>query len=110
MTLLSNKPADLDLLGPDDLLAWKHHPVTAQVMKVLQLWRVGILDQWAAKEFQRARPQETAEANAAALGQMELLQRILELTPADINGALHPESADAEMNAANKAKGEEATE
>lgn len=45
----------------------------------MRLWAEGLKSQWSKKMFQREEAQHTAEANAAALAQIEVIEKFLEL-------------------------------
>jgi hypothetical protein len=63
-----------------------------------------LMEQWADGVLQKETIQDTAEANAAALGQIEVLKRILGLTAEQINDTLNPDQADSELDVANRAR------
>ena len=51
------------------------------------LWKESLKEQWSEKLFQKESPQLTAEANAAALAQVDLLTKLLELDETEITEA-----------------------
>ena len=55
---------------------------------ILRRWKETLKEQWSEKVFQRESPQHTAEANAAALAQIEVLTKLIELDVAELNEAL----------------------
>jgi hypothetical protein len=76
---------------------------------VLEEWRGALMEQWAGSVYQKDTAQATAEANAAALAQMKILEDILELDADKINTTLGVEEGDVEMDQANRAKTQAAT-
>lgn len=64
---------------PEELEEWLHHPVTEAVWEFLRKWKGSLQDQWAAGQFQVDSPQETAARNAGALGQVTMINHVLEL-------------------------------
>ena len=60
---------------------WKMHPVTEALKEALDLWRMILMEQWEAKQFQdNSDPHATTVFNAAALAELDLIRRIRELT------------------------------
>ena len=57
----------------------------------MKLWRESLQEQWSRGVFQKETQQATAEANAAALGQVEILNKLLDLEVIDIEGAFADE-------------------
>lgn len=55
--------------------------------ELLEKWKQGLKEQWSNKVFQRENTQHTAEANAGALAQFELLNKLTELDIEEINEA-----------------------
>jgi hypothetical protein len=54
----------------------------------LRSWKETLKEQWAEKVFQKETYEQTVEANAAALAQIDLLNKLIELDVIDIEGAL----------------------
>lgn len=54
----------------------------------MRLWKESLKDQWSKKVFQKDDPQLTAEANAAAIAQIELLDRLIELNEQELDAGL----------------------
>ena len=75
----------------EEFQAWKLDPVTQEIYHLLRLWKKSLQEQWSRGVFQKETPQATAEANAAALGQIEILNKLIDLEPIDIEGALSDE-------------------
>lgn len=48
----------------------------------------GLQAQWSRKVFQKDTPEATVEANAAALAQIDMLQKLIELDHTELNEAL----------------------
>lgn len=67
---------------------WRQHPVTLALNKYLREVRVGLMEQWASKAFQGETRDEILTLNAAALGQIEHLDRLIELELKDFNEVL----------------------
>ena len=63
----------------EQFLEWLSHPVTQAHQEVLQKWRESLKEQWAAGNFQAASRDESLLANVGALGQVTLLQDLIEL-------------------------------
>lgn len=57
----------------------------------MRLWKENLKEQWSKGVFQKDTPQATAEANAAVLGQLEVLNKLLDLEVIDIEGAFADE-------------------
>lgn len=57
----------------------------------MEKWKESLKDQWSEKVFQHAEPQLCAVANAAALAQIEVLNKLIELEAVDLNEALNDE-------------------
>lgn len=55
----------------------------------MRLWKEGLKEQWSKGVFQREQPEYTAEANAAALGQLEVIDKFLELTAEQLEESLN---------------------
>jgi hypothetical protein len=54
----------------------------------MRLWKESLKEQWSKSVFQKETPQQTAEANSAALGQIELLNELIELDELELHEAL----------------------
>ena len=67
---------------------WMEHPVSVAVRRMLRLWRQDLLEQWAAGQFQAPSPQETAVANAQAIGIVRTYEQIEELDYATFESIL----------------------
>jgi len=104
MPRLAMRPAEMGKLEQEDLLNWRRHPVTQMVLEVLQVQLTGLQEQWASGVFQKDDGQSTVEANAAALGEVQCIQRILRLTADEINMALDLDDDDSELDLANSAR------
>lgn len=97
-----------DLLTAEALSAWKRDPVSQMFLRVLVAWRDELMQQWARGRFSGDTPQATAEANANALGQVDLLQRMLAIDADQINAALGLDDDDQELEAANRMRSQAA--
>lgn len=64
---------------PEEFLEWKQHPVSRLMMKLLRIWEDSLKEQWAAGAFSGEDLESTSLANAAALGEVNILRRIQEL-------------------------------
>lgn len=65
-------------------------PETRLVYQLMRRWKSDLADQWSQGVFQKETPAATAEANAAALGQIEILDRLLTLDAEQLEEALKP--------------------
>lgn len=65
---------------------WLADPVTKVYYQLMRLWKESLKDQWSRGVFQKEDIQATSEANAAALGQIEQLNKLLDLDVIDIEG------------------------
>lgn len=65
-------------------------PETRLVYQLMRRWKADLADQWAGGVFQKDTSEATAEANAAALGQIEILDRLLNLEAEQLEEALNP--------------------
>lgn len=63
----------------EEFLGWKAMGVTQNLFRLLHLWEQGLKNQWAAGNFLRETSEESAIANAAAIGQLDVLHRLQEL-------------------------------
>lgn len=61
---------------------------------MMRLWKEALKEQWSNKVFQREDPAHTAEANAAALAQVELIDKFLELDHVQLAEALEVKDDD----------------
>ena len=64
---------------PEELEEWLHHPVTEAFQEFLRKWRESLQSQWAAGQFQVDNPEHTAAMNAGALGQIVMINHMLDL-------------------------------
>lgn len=76
------------MVTKEEMEGWERHPATLALREVLQVWKRGLVEQWEAKVFQQRSPALTAEANAAALGQVEIINRLLTLNLEQIEETL----------------------
>ena len=74
-----------------DFQGWKADQTTRQVYQLMRQWRKVLMLQWSKKVFQREDALHTAEANAAALAQIELIEKFLELDNMQIAESLEEE-------------------
>jgi hypothetical protein len=58
---------------------WRHHPVTQAFHKFLVRARLSLMEQWAAKNFMGGGKEEVHILNAAALGELQAYENLLEL-------------------------------
>lgn len=73
--------ATVEVPSPEAFQDWLLHPVTEALRLGMERWRIGLMEQWEAKVFQDdLNPTATAVYNAAALGELDLLKRLRELT------------------------------
>ena len=66
-----------DLPSEEEFLGWKSQPVTRAVLNLLQKWEASLKDQWARGQFEFESSEATAIANAGALGEVNILQKIV---------------------------------
>lgn len=81
----------LELKAPsqEEFQQWKVDPVTRVIwLGVLAKWKESLKEQWSEKVFQKETHEQTVEANAAALAQIEVLNKLIDLDVIDIEGAL----------------------
>lgn len=60
---------------------------------LMKRWEQALTQQWQNKVFQKETPQATAEANAAALAQIEVIDKFLKLTHQELVEALTDDDA-----------------
>lgn len=63
---------------------WKAHPVTRKLFGFVRGQQEALKNQWASGRFTELQRYGTAMLNAKAIGQMELLERLLELDVSDL--------------------------
>lgn len=62
-----------------EFLEWLSLPATQKFKRLLAKWQENLKDQWASGAFVGEDKDSTLMANAAALGEVNLLKRIIEL-------------------------------
>lgn len=63
---------------------WRAHPVTQKLFQFLRARKEGLKEQWASGRFTDVQRYGSAILNAKAIGQVELLDRLLELDVSDL--------------------------
>lgn len=63
---------------------WQHHQVTKEWYSFLEFLKKELQDDWANSVFTGSLEGETVQRNAFALGQVELLSRLLEISSEEI--------------------------
>lgn len=73
--------ANLKVLPTEEMYKeWLAHPVSQSYRQLLHQWRQGLMEQWAAGRFQvDGDPLKIAVANAGALGEAGILEKLSEL-------------------------------
>ena len=72
---------------------WRLSPVTqALVHRFLPRAKQALMEQWAAGQFQGEHRDEILTRNAAALGQIELIERLMEMDMKEFNETINEES------------------
>lgn len=66
-----------DDCGPEDFLAWTHHPVTRAFMQSLESDKQLLSELWASKKFIGENADQTNFLNAEALAKVSTLDEIL---------------------------------
>ena len=66
-----------------EYLAWLDHPVSKAYRHLLRQWREGIKDQWALGNFTSKTMEESVILNSEAIGQVNNLERLIELEYAE---------------------------
>lgn len=59
-----------------DKADWKTHPVTKEFFKELGIAREAILEEWAAGGYTEESSEGTAQKNACALGNLQMIEQI----------------------------------
>lgn len=68
------------LPSEEEFQNWLLQPETRVFWDLLRRWKENLQDQWARGVFQEDSVEETAMANANALGELNLLNQLLELS------------------------------
>ena len=71
-------------LTPEEIAEWRQHPATQAFLLDLYRRKLEGMGEWAKRQYQREVAAETAEANARALGGMELMQSLIEYLEAPV--------------------------
>lgn len=86
------------MLTEEAFQGWKADPVTQDYYKLLREWRAALMEQWAAGQFNSDEPTVTHAANCGAVGEVRLLQKLLELDLEQFEEGLNgPGSEEAEQ-------------
>jgi hypothetical protein len=64
----------------DEFAEWMQHPVTEKYREYLGKLRLEIMENWAAGMYTSESSEGTAQKNAVGLGQLQLLEDLLNLT------------------------------
>lgn len=64
----------------EEFQEWKKHPASERFFKFLAKTREGIKEEWANSAFVGAEKEETLQRNAAALGQVRILEDLINAT------------------------------
>jgi hypothetical protein len=70
---------------------WRSQEVTQEMFKLLRAWRQALMEQWAVGVFQGETVEATALANASAIGEINLLTKLIEIDAEQIEEALNGE-------------------
>lgn len=65
-------------MTPQEIQSWKQHPVTEAFIAVLDGRKRTLQDSWSAGQFTGNSTDETAQMNAKAIGQVQMLEDILQ--------------------------------
>lgn len=65
-------------MTPQEIQSWKQHPVTDEFVSILEERRRDLQDSWSAGQFTGKSTDETAQMNAKAIGQVQMLEDILQ--------------------------------
>lgn len=71
---------------------WYHHPVTQQFLQGLVSDRYATMETWARQGYTAETPEKTVQANATALGGVEVLAQVIDLIE-DCRNAVEKERA-----------------
>lgn len=72
----------------EEFLEWKQHPATDRFFKFLSRTRENIKEEWANSMYTGAETDETLQRNASALGQVQLLKLLDEVSFDEIEETL----------------------
>ena len=75
----------------EELKGWMQDPVTQTFRLMLKRWAEGVKDQWAQGAFERDTEQGTIIANRAALAEVAVITKILDMDYEQFTGALNDE-------------------
>lgn len=75
-------------LKQEEFQEWKLHPVTQALEQALKNWKKTFQERWAAGEFTDQSQYGTAILNAKAIGNCELIERVLNLDMEQLEGEL----------------------
>lgn len=79
-------------ISPEAWADWKLNPITqALFQRYLPKARLGLMEQWAAGQFQGESRDEVLIRNAAALGQIECYDRLIGLNVEEFNIVINEE-------------------
>jgi hypothetical protein len=79
-------------LGPEEWEEWKRHPVTKEILSLLQRKRAFLKEQWSNGNFTAQDQFGTAIANACAIGECKAYAWVLDLDVGEVNGAMSYEN------------------
>lgn len=65
-------------MTPQEIQSWKQHPVTEAFIAALDERKRTLQDSWSAGQFTGKSTDETAQMNAKAIGQVQMLDDILQ--------------------------------
>lgn len=66
------------MLKPEEIKEWKQHPATKAFLQDLRDRQLEGMQSWAGQRFQKETAEQTAMANATALGGMEVLRALID--------------------------------
>lgn len=69
---------------PGEWDEWRSHPVTQEFFRYLKKLREEVKEEWANSTYVGAYDGETIQRNAAAIGQVNLLQALIETRQEDL--------------------------
>lgn len=75
----------------EEFLAWQTHPVTQAHQQMLRNFKASIHQQWESGQFQAETIEETALANAGALGSLSVLNDLIDIDFEKLEESLNDE-------------------
>ena len=75
-----------EVMSQEEVQDWLEHPVTRALLEHLQRKRVQVMELWVAGKYQSDNPYVTQGSNAHALGQIDMLEYVIDIDAGDMNG------------------------